>query len=54
MTKKQSEKPKRRTQVKELPKNEKELSKGEQKKIKGGPRNSNFFVNVGRTDDSGN
>ena len=28
--------PKRRTQVKELPKDKKELSKGEQKRIKGG------------------
>ena len=37
MTKKQeSGKPKRRTQIKELPKEEKELSKEEQKKIKGG------------------
>ena len=34
--KKESDKPKRRTQIKELPKEEKELSKEEQKKIKGG------------------
>ena len=36
MPKKQSAKPKGRTQVKNLPKKEKELSKGEQKKVKGG------------------
>ena len=34
---KQTKEPKRRTQVKELPKREKELSKDEQKKVKGGP-----------------
>lgn len=37
MTEKKKQTPKRRTQVKELPKEEKELSKAEQKKIKGGP-----------------
>ncbi|HEY0080617.1 MAG TPA: hypothetical protein VGB73_18580 [Pyrinomonadaceae bacterium] len=37
MEKKTEEKrPKRRTQVKELPKEEKQLSKDEQKKVKGG------------------
>ena len=33
--KKNENKPKRRTEVKELPKNEKELSKPEQKKVEG-------------------
>lgn len=33
---KETTKPKRRTQVKELPKEEKQLSKEEQKKVKGG------------------
>lgn len=54
MTKKQSDKPTRRTQVKELPRKEKELSRGEQQKIKGGPRTSAFFPSIGRTDGSGN
>ena len=37
MAKKTEEKtPKRRTQVKELPKEEKELSRDEQRKVKGG------------------
>lgn len=54
MTEKKERTHKRRTQVKELPKNEKELSKAEQKKIKGGPQNSNFFPSFGRTDGSGN
>ncbi|HEY0080769.1 MAG TPA: hypothetical protein VGB73_19360 [Pyrinomonadaceae bacterium] len=35
--KKEHKTPKRRTQVKELPKEEKQLSTDEQKKIKGGP-----------------
>lgn len=35
--KKENKTPKQRTQVKDLPKKEKELSKAEQKKIKGGP-----------------
>ncbi|HEY0078558.1 MAG TPA: hypothetical protein VGB73_07910 [Pyrinomonadaceae bacterium] len=34
--KKNENKPKRRTQVKELPKKEKALTKDEQKKVKGG------------------
>ena len=34
--KQENNKPKRRTQIKELPKQEKELTKKEQKKIKGG------------------
>ena len=34
---KETKEPRRRTQVKDLPKEEKELSKDEQKKIKGGP-----------------
>lgn len=36
MTEKKAKANKRRTQVKELPKEEKELSKSEQKKVKGG------------------
>lgn len=36
--KKESKAEKRRTQVKELPKPEQELSKEEQQKIKGGPK----------------
>ena len=36
MRTKESKSTKRRTQVKDLPKQEKELRKGEQKKIKGG------------------
>lgn len=36
MPQKKADKPKRRTQVKDLPKQEKELSKEEQKKVKGG------------------
>ena len=35
--KKENKTPKQRTQVRDLPKKEKELSKEEQKKIKGGP-----------------
>ncbi|HEY0077843.1 MAG TPA: hypothetical protein VGB73_04290 [Pyrinomonadaceae bacterium] len=38
-SKKEESKPKRRTQVKELPKEERELSKDEQKKVKGGSFN---------------
>ncbi|HEY0080766.1 MAG TPA: hypothetical protein VGB73_19345 [Pyrinomonadaceae bacterium] len=34
--KKENKTPKRRTQVKELPKQEKQLSKDEQKQVKGG------------------
>lgn len=37
MTEKKEKRAKRKTQVKELPKTEKELSKEEQRKIKGGP-----------------
>ena len=37
MTEKKAKTNKRRTQVKELPKEEKQLSKEEQKKVKGGP-----------------
>ena len=48
--KKNENKPKRRTQVKELPKNEKELSKGEQKKIKGGPQTVSFLPSLGRSE----
>ena len=40
---KDAKKQTRRTQVKELPKREKELSKDEQKKIKGGPVFSNWL-----------
>lgn len=40
----------KRTQVKDLPKTERELSKDEQKKIKGGPQSVTFFPSVGRTD----
>lgn len=36
MAEKKEKTNKRRTQVKELPKNEKELSKAEQKRVKGG------------------
>ena len=36
MSKKKTAKPKPRTQVKELPKEEKQLSKDEQKQVKGG------------------
>ena len=40
--KKNENKSKRRTQVKELPKSEKELSKAEQKRVKGGDILSNW------------
>ena len=36
MPQKKTDKPKRRTQVKDLPRDEKELTKDEQKKVKGG------------------
>ena len=36
MTQKNEDKPKRRTRVKDLPKQEKKLTKEEQKKVKGG------------------
>ena len=45
---KQTTKSNRRTQVKELPKGEKELSKAEQKKVKGGPDAVIFLPNIGR------
>ena len=45
---------KRRTQVKELPKQKQTLGKEEQKKIKGGPRNSTFLPSIGRIDGSDN
>jgi hypothetical protein len=38
MPKKQSDKPQRRTQVKELPREQKDLTKDEQKDVKGGAR----------------
>jgi hypothetical protein len=41
--KKASKTGKQRTQVKELPKREQELSKEEQKKIKGGPTQSSWL-----------
>ena len=44
--------PKRKTQVKELPKHERELSKDEQKKIKGGPQTISFLPSVGRREGS--
>ncbi len=37
-SRKEENKPKRRKRVKELPKETRELSRDEQKKIKGGPR----------------
>ena len=37
MAEKKAKTPKRRTQVKDLPKQEKQLSKEEQKKVNGGP-----------------
>ncbi len=37
--KKENKTPKRRTQVKELPKEEKQVSKDEQKQVKGGMHN---------------
>ncbi|HEY0080773.1 MAG TPA: hypothetical protein VGB73_19380 [Pyrinomonadaceae bacterium] len=40
---KDEKQPKRRTQVKELPKEEKQLSTDEQKKIKGGPTFSDWM-----------
>lgn len=46
--KKDAKIPKRRTQVKELPRQEKELSKIEQKKIKGGPQNTIFLPSISR------
>ena len=39
---------KRRTQVKELPKEEKELSKAEQKKVKGGQTSAFMWVGSNR------
>jgi hypothetical protein len=51
---KETKKQTRRTQVKELPRSEEELSKAEQKKIKGGPQSVTFFPSVGRTDGSSN
>ena len=44
--------PKRKTRVKELPKQERELSKDEQKKIKGGPQNTIFLPSIGRSQGS--
>ncbi|HEY0078366.1 MAG TPA: hypothetical protein VGB73_06940 [Pyrinomonadaceae bacterium] len=45
--KKNENKPKRRTQVKELPKEEKELRKEEQKKVKGGHSGvANLFTKI--------
>jgi hypothetical protein len=53
MTKNEADKTgKRRTQVKDLPKQETELSKAEQKKVKGGPRNTTFLPSIGRSSDS--
>ncbi|HEV2765676.1 MAG TPA: hypothetical protein VGV38_22015 [Pyrinomonadaceae bacterium] len=44
MAEKKADKPnQRRTQVKELPKQEKELGKDEQRKIKGGPISSGWL-----------
>ena len=43
---KKQEKTSRRTQVKELPKQEQELSKDEQKKIKGGPNSMQWIPSV--------
>jgi hypothetical protein len=54
MTEKKKQTNKHRTQIKDLPKQERKLSKDEQKKVKGGPQNSNFFASFGRTDGSGN
>lgn len=54
MAEKKEKTNKRRTQVEELPKKEKQLSKEEQKKVKGGPRSVTFFPSVGRTDGSSN
>ena len=45
--KKQDKTPKRRTQVKELPKEERELKKEEQKKVKGGHSGvANLFTKI--------
>lgn len=52
--KKENKTPPPRTQVKDLPKQKQELSKSEQKKIKGGPRTAFFFPSISRTDGSGN
>lgn len=43
---KETKKQTRRTQVKELPKKEKELSAGEQKKVKGGSGVANLFTKI--------
>ena len=48
MAEKKENRAKRKTQVKELPQKEKELSKGEQKKIKGGPRTMLFMPSISR------
>ena len=50
--KKETRTPKRRTQVKELVRKEKELSKDEQKKIKGGPTAANWLPAM-RSDGTG-
>lgn len=47
--KKETKPEKRRTQVKEIPRNEKELSQKEQKKVKGGPNQVVFLPNIGRS-----
>ena len=53
MTEKRADKTsERRTQVKELPKREQQLSKDEQKKIKGGPRDTTFLPSIGRSEGS--
>ena len=49
MTQKKENKPKRRTQVKDLPKDEKELTKEEQKKVKGGNLKIEGFSRDGDT-----
>lgn len=49
MTQKKEHTNKRRTQVKELPKREQELSKSERKKIKGGPDSAFFLPSISRS-----
>jgi hypothetical protein len=47
--KKEDKEPKRRTQVRDLPPEEKELTKDEQKKIKGGEAGDFYTYNGRRT-----
>ena len=50
MAEKNETKVNRRTQVKDLPKLKKQLSKDEQKEIKGGPRDTTFLPSIGRSE----